>query len=516
MRLTRSAAALIAAGLLWLPSAPLLAQSNSDEDLRAQIRELREKLERLEQKLERQPQQTAPIPAAPPAALQQRVEDLDQQVRILNRKQELQREELAAKEKESPVVSSVGERGVSFRSADGRNEVRLRGVFQADERFFLGDSLGTDTFVLRKVRPIIEGTVADIYDFRIMPDFGNGKAVLQDAYAAARFAPWAKVTVGKMKQPIGLERLQQDVDTRFVERAFPTDIAPNRDVGVDLHGDLLRNTLEYDVGYFHGVADGGSSDAFNAEQDNNSDKDWAARLFARPFRNSPGLFQGLGFGAAVNYANLGGSSPGAGATATVQTTNLPTYPTPAQQTFFTYRTTGANATFALGERLRFSPQAYWYWGPFGAMAEYIVVQQDVARTLANNTTRRSRLSNNAWQVQLSYMLTGEDETFGSIKPSRPFELGKDGWGAWEAVGRYSALNVDDAAFAGGANSYADPAVSASSAKEWSVGLNWYANWYVKLQLEYSRTKFHWGAGTTAAPLDRPDEQLIFGRVQLAF
>jgi len=474
-------------------------------------------LERLEQRLEQQAAPAAPTaPATPPAALQQRIDELDQQVRVLGRKQEIQQEEQIAKAKETPVVSSVGERGVAFRSADGRNEVRLRGVFQADERFFLNDSIGTDTFVLRKVRPIIEGTVADIYDFRIMPDFGNGKAILVDAYAAGRFAPWAKLTVGKMKQPIGLERLQQDVDTRFVERAFPTDIAPNRDLGVDLHGDLFGRMLEYDVGYFHGAADGGSSDAFNAEQDNNSDKDWAARLFAQPFRNTVSPLQGLGFGASFNYANLGGSSPATGA-ATVQTTNLPTYATPAQLTFFSYRTTGPNATFAFGERLRLSPQAYWYWGPFGVMGEYIVSQQDVARTLANNTTRQSRLSNNAWQVQLSYMLTGEDETFYSIKPARPFELGKEGWGAWEVVGRYSALNVDEAAFAGGANSYADPTVSASSAKEWSIGLNWYPNWYVKLQLDYSRTKFHWGGGGTAStPLDRVDEQLIFGRVQLAF
>ena len=513
MQLTRTAA-LVAAGLLWLPSPALRAQSTSDEELRNEIQELRQKLERLEQKLEQQSQtQTAPAPPAPPEALQQRVDELDQQVRILGRKQEIQQEELATKAKESPVVSSVGERGVSFRSADGRNEIRLRGVFQADQRFFLGDSIGTDTFVLRKVRPIIEGTVADIYDFRIMPDFGNGKAVLQDAYAAARFAPWAKLTVGKMKQPIGLERLQQDVDTRFVERAFPTDIAPNRDIGVDLHGDLLERTLEYDIGYFHGVADGGSSDAFNAEQDNNNDKDWAARIFATPFRNSISPLQGLGLGASFNYANFGGSA----GTGTVQTTNLPTYPTPAQLTFFTYRTNGANASYASGERLRFSPQAYWYWGPFGALAEYIVVQQDVARLLTNGTTRQARLSNNAWQLQLSYMLTGEDETFGSIKPARPFELGKAGWSAWEVAGRYSELNVDDKAFANGVNSFADPTVSARSAKEWSVGLNWYLNWYVKLQLDYSRTKFQWGGGgTVAAPLDRPDEQLIFGRVQLAF
>jgi phosphate-selective porin OprO/OprP len=85
------------------------------------------------------------------------------------------------------------------------------------------------------------------------------------------------------------------------------------------------------------------------------------------------------------------------------------------------------------------------------------------------------------------------------------------------VGRYSALHVDDAAFAGGADSYADPTVAASSAKEWSIGLNWYPNWYVKLQLDYSRTRFRYGGGgTVTAPLDRPDEQVIFGRVQLAF
>lgn len=518
MQLTRSAAALIAAGLLSVPSAHVAAQSNTEDDLRSEIRELRQKLERLEQKLEQQSQvQSAPAPTPSSEALQQRVEQLDQQVRILDRKQELQREELATKEKTSPVVSSVGERGVAFRSADGRNEIRLRGVMQADERFFLGDSIGTDTFVLRKVRPVIEGTVADIYDFRIMPDFGNGKAILQDAYAAARLAPWAKITVGKMKQPIGLERLQQDVDTRFVERAFPTNIAPNRDVGVDLHGDLLNRTVEYDVGYFHGVADGGSSDAFNAEQDNNNDKDWAVRLFTTPFRNTPSPLQGLGFGAAFNYANFGGAPGAAGSTATVQTTNLPTYATPAQLQFFGYRTSGANATYAFGQRSRFSPQAYWNWGSFGVLAEYIMVQQDVARNLANGTTRKSRLTNDAWQVQLSYMLTGEDETFGSIKPEREFRLGEAGWGAWEVVTRYSALDVDNAAFAGGANSYADPTTAASSAKEWSIGLNWYPNWYVKLQLDYSRTKFKGGGGGTVnAPLDRVDEQLIFGRVQLAF
>ena len=526
MRSLRSwALALVASVSLSFHASVLFAQS-TDDDLRNEIRQLREKLEQLEKKLEQKSEPASPQAVAPttgPAAdvgareqaLQQKVDDLDQQVRILGRKQELDAEEKAAEKKER-VATTSNERGISLKSADGRYDIRLRGVVQADGRFFLGDSIGTDTFLLRKVRPTIEGTFAEIYDFRIMPDFGGGKAVVQEAYAAARLKPWAKVTVGKMKQPIGLERLQLDADTRLVERAFPTDIAPNRDIGVDLHGDLYDGLFEYDAGIFNGSLDGGSSEAFTNEQDNNSDKEWTARIFARPFRNTPSLLQGLGLGIAVSYADAGGSSPATG-TATAQQTNLPSYVTPAQLTFFSYRTAGPSATFSNGERLRWSPQAYWYYRSFGLMAEYIAVEQDVARTISPASTRKSRLTNSAWQAQLSYMLTGEDETFGGIRPLRAFELGKDGWGAFEVVGRYSVLKIDSAAFDGGSNSYADITTSARSAKEWSAGLNWYLNWNVKLQFDYSRTRFDGGGGgTAAAPIDRPDEQLIFGRVQLAF
>ena len=107
MQLTRSAAALVAAGLLWLPSAPLLAQSSNDEELRNEIKELRQKLERLEQRLEQQAAPAAPTaPATPPAALQQRIDELDQQVRVLGRKQEIQQEEQIAKAKDCLLYTS--------------------------------------------------------------------------------------------------------------------------------------------------------------------------------------------------------------------------------------------------------------------------------------------------------------------------------------------------------------------------------------------------------------------------
>lgn len=57
--------------------------------------------------------------------------------------------------------------------------------------FFVGapQNLGVNTFVLRRVRPTLEGTLFDRFGFRIVPDFGNGQTVLQDAYINARFVP---------------------------------------------------------------------------------------------------------------------------------------------------------------------------------------------------------------------------------------------------------------------------------------------------------------------------------------
>ena len=70
---------------------------------------------------------------------------------------------------------------------------------------------------------------------------------------------------------------------------------------------------------------------------------------------------------------------------------------------------------------------------------------------------------------------------------------------------------------GGANSFAAPTASVKSAKTWGAVLNWYLNNNVKLQLDYERTTFEGGGGgTVTAPLDRIDEDVIFGRFQVAF
>src|SRR6185436_5205327 len=114
----------------------------------------------------------------------------------------------------------------------------------------------SDTFLLRRVRPIFEGTVFENYDYRVMLDFGQGvsssaanNGFVQDAYTTARFLPEFQVFAGKLKEPVGLERLQSGANLLFVERGLPTQLVPNRDVGAGLQGDLFGGSLSYAAGF---------------------------------------------------------------------------------------------------------------------------------------------------------------------------------------------------------------------------------------------------------------------------
>jgi len=68
--------------------------------------------------------------------LRQSVQELDQKIKVLDRKGELAEEAAAAKKKETPIVKA-GTSGFSFASADGKNEIKFRGLIQADHREFI-------------------------------------------------------------------------------------------------------------------------------------------------------------------------------------------------------------------------------------------------------------------------------------------------------------------------------------------------------------------------------------------
>ena len=367
-------------------------------------------------------------------------------------------------------------------SPDGDFVFRIRGYLQTDGRFFFDQSpIATDTFVLRRARPIFEGTIYKYFDFRIMPDFGLGTTVLQDAYLDAKFHPSFKIRFGKAKVPFGLERLQSATDIIFIERSLATNLVPNRDIGIYAFGDISGDKISYAVGMFNGVVDLGSSDIDTV----GDSKDFAGRIFVHPIG-------GLGVGVATTIGNQEGIllSPG-----------LPSYRTEGQLIWFRYRL-GATAdltTLADGRRLRFSPQLTYYRGPFGLLAEYVSSSQKVV-----NGTNRADVRNEAWNLTAHYALTGEDAGFKGVAPENSFDPTTGKLGAFEIAFRYSQLNIDDDAFP----VFADPLLFPSQAQNFSAGLNWYLNRNVRFMFDYDHTTFE------GAPIKT--EKLFQTRFQIAF
>jgi phosphate-selective porin OprO and OprP len=430
-------------------------------------------------------------------ALLRRIEELEQQVKVLSRKGEIA-EETATERAKTAVSVSAGASGFQIRSADTNFVLKIRGYAQADSRWYIDDNTPVnDTFLMRRVRPIIEGTVFEKYDYRLMLDFGSGvtasaanNAYVQDAYLNARFLPEFQVQAGKFKEPVGLERLQSGANLLFVERAYPTQLLPNRDVGVQLHGDVLNGSLSYALGLFNGVADGGSGDIDRTDDE----KDVAARLFAHPFKNTEiEALQGLGIGVAGTYGNQAGTPR--------------SYTSPGQQTIFSYHT-GTNPVTQDGTVWRISPQAYYYWKSLGVLAEYAISSHDVTRTVGG-VTSSSELEHTAWQVALSYFLTGEDNSFRAVTPLKPFGWGGDGWGAFEIAARVSGLRLDRDTFP----TFANPDTSARDAMSYTLGLNWHLNRNVKASVNYEHTDFK---GGDLNPVIANGEDVIMTRAQISF
>src|SRR5260370_2066497 len=438
--------------------------------------------------------------------LEQRVdtlEGLDQKVKVIDRKLEVQAETEHQKSLETPIVK-VGADGFSRAAPNHDYNIGFGGILQGDGRFFPSGSdknVGS-TFFLNRVRPILTGSVGKYYNFNITPDFGQGKVTLQDAYLNITYWDYASLRTGKLKGPLGLESLQSDRDLEFSERSESQNLVPNRDTGADLNGKLLNGRVFYDAALMNGVPNNTAADT--TDLDTNDGKDFVGRIFATPFELSENRWlKGLGFGFAGSYGDERGST-------------ISTYKTYGMSTWFSYN----KGVTASGLRARIEPQLYYYRRRFGLLAEYAQDEHSLNRFISVGTNPNKRLINRpdtftdtGYVVQGSYLLTGEDASYGWVKPYHPFDPRNGFWGAWEVAARISNVAAQTRQFQLG---FANPSVSAKSATEFELGVNWYLSHNVKWQFDYANTFFDGGAGTKAVPKDRPNESVFESQLQISF
>lgn len=500
------------------------------------------------------------IAAGEPASKGKEIETIEEQIRQLQqqvqqlktqeRQVEVKAEENDAKWLKSPQQFELGTQGLKVVSADQNFILYTRALIQADGSYFMddkrpvysnpnGDNLN-DSFYLRRVRPILEGTVWKYIDYRIMPDFA-GTPRLFDAIVDLRYFRFASLAAGKFKSPISLERLQSASALTFVERAFPTQVAPNREVGFLLHGEfdqpghpsdfnmLGRNMtvsgnfpmfmypdfFSYQLAVVDGTSNNGSIDS-----DNNDSKDFQGRVFSHPFLHSGRTWlEGLGVGLAGSWGNPNDVA-------------LSNYQSPGLQNIFVY----GKETRGDGVQTRLYPQGYWIWGPFQLLGEYAVSKQRLGNQVLdagftkNDVTYDQTVS--AWNVTASWVLTGERNVFlnQGIKPFHVFDPFHGGWGAWQICARVDGIDFGSGVFRNVGTEekpvypFADPRLSVQSALTWAVGLNWWLNPNVKLMANYSQTKFDGGDGLygedgklfSTSVRDRETEKVWQTRVQLGF
>ncbi|MBI5608601.1 MAG: hypothetical protein HY902_06945 [Deltaproteobacteria bacterium] len=394
-----------------------------------------------------------------------------------------------------------------LRSGDRQVQLQFRGLVQADTRTFLGDAAGklTDQEVIRRARPIFAAKLGNLITAQLVVDFGQGTTTLMDAWANVRVADGLQVQVGKFHSPFGLERLRSGAALGFAERAYPSVLVPNRDVGIKIHGEVLGKRLGYALAALDGAANSSSADG-----DSGDGKDVVGRLYTTPFLHSDAAWlSGLLVGAAVSWGDQAGTATAPGLTA---------WKTTGQNTFFSVRqastgkdsagqTTSLPGVMAKGVRQRATVHTYWHAGPAALLAEWVRSSEQVQKGSDTGTLRAD-----AWQMAVAYVVGGTAAWEG-VQPAHPLTLGQPGWGALELAARWSHLRVDTADL----NRWVDFGTSAPVADGWSAGLHWHWSQHVRLFADLERTTFVGGHRDAAGKIgNRATELAILTRAQVGW
>ena len=460
------------------------------------------------------------------ANLEQRLDDLEQQVAILKRQIENSKDDAKDKASTTPVVTANSKDGFSIKSPDGNFSLRIGGYTQVEAREFgsgnkvdLQTSKGFSTsydedsaVLLRRARLIIQGTLAGNFDYYLQPDFGyndNFSSItatstssyspsLYDAWIDYKQFPDAVIKVGKFKTPFDLENLQDSRYTDFAELGLTGNLGPQRDIGAQVGGNLYFDWIQYAAGVFNGAADhenayGGTSTA-GYENGNISG---TGRVFITPFKDTniePA--KGFGIGYAASYGKEKGS-------------DIPTsYVTTGQAPFFSYNSGVIND----GPQLRTEPQAYYYYKSLGLLGEKVNDYESLEYKGSTTAWYHIKPDNRAFNVEGTYVLTGEDASYNGVTPRNDFNPGLGHWGAFELAARYGELNIDPIIFS---ENFANLNNSASRAAAWSTGINWYLNKNAKIVFDYEQTKFDRGVVTGVGSGNRKTENLFITMFQLS-
>ena len=343
---------------------------------------------------------------------------------------------------------------------------------QGDKMFPGDDPKNFDDLQLTRARIGVDGELFKVLQFSVERELTttvdaavdraeSTKTQWRDLFGEIKFADGLQIRGGRFKVPFSRDQLDGETSNDFVSRSLGgAYLAPGRDLGGMVHGHFFKRAIEYNVGVFE--HDGDNS---RAKKIAGGDQTFAARLVGTPLR-------------AVKALNLDEAQVGASFASTDVSdgSKLPNglrgRTVVTQYVFF-------EPVFVKGTRRRYGLDAEWVKRQFGARAEYIVVKdQRIDQGLRGGTLNDA--VSRAWYVSGGWVLTGE-RSAKAVVPRHPLFMG--GVGAVQLAARYEQLRFDskgtgEPAFS---NSRAE-VILPNSDKVLTLGVNWYLNRWMKLQM----------------------------------
>ena len=356
----------------------------------------------------------------------------------------------------------------SFQFGDIRVDLRFK--LAHDWRQF-DPELDADDTRWRVRRGGINGEIGRHLEFQVERDLVSD-GDWRDVFINWRTYRQAQVSAGRFKVPFGREQLISSTSIDFAERALVSNtIPPSRDTGVMVHGRFLQRGVTYEFGVFDDDGDNGVlqepqfSISGNIEDIGPS---FAGRLTATPLRRIAGTFETFRVGFAYGGSKLPEGLNSLRGTSLYGTVD-----------FF-------EPVYVNGRRTRMGVELSYTPGPVSVAAEWMQSREQ-RKGQGLGDVDLSDFISTGWYAAATWLVTAEDkENFDN--PRDPLFQG--GIGAIELVVRYDELGFESAEKDGPAftNPRAEHLLE-NSDRVWTIGVNWFANRWVRATINGIRENF---------------------------
>jgi len=326
----------------------------------------------------------------------------------------------------------------------------------------------------------IKGSVLQGLEYEVEHDL-RSDGEWRDVYLNVAYLPYAQAQGGKFKIPFSYEELTGPTDLDFIYRTRVVDaLACGRGVGAMAHGKVLKKAITYQVGYFQD--DGDNAPSLEPTYPNEPlpadarGPALAGRVAVAPFRaaGTKGLLKTLEVGFSA-----------------VSTDDVPEGPNHLKGQSITGYHFFPRQYLTSGKRFRQGFEFVWTPGALGVKAEYLTSTETRVGVGVGTPEQLDNtlpdLVGSGWYVSGTWVVTGEKKD-GGIEPRKP--LFRGGFGAIEVGARYETLRFQSATADGPAStSRRSPTVLPNAEQAFTFGVSWYANKWIKVQLNGVHEQF---------------------------